>query len=134
MSDKIFGDYLENIIKKQIEKDINNLLNETFEEIETSEKGTSACDCTITTEDIKNMISELSGQKFLKEICITDKLEKDFLIAEEYLILTKKTYELLKASNSDILKDVEVFESDERYKKYFKAFDTFTPIINKKIF
>lgn len=74
--------------------------------------------------EIINDLIEISKQiknnsRFVIEICITDRLKKDYLVQEKYLILTNDTYKYLLINHRDLLKDIPIYISDTKFLNYF---------------
>jgi hypothetical protein len=76
-------------------------------------------------------INKLVGKPGVIEICVTNRMEKDYLFHNKYLILTHKTYDYIKSKYSYLIEDIPVYISDEKFLNYFKVDNLFESIIKK---
>lgn len=94
-------------------------------------------------KDIYSLIEKYKEIKSfcVVEICITDRMKGNYLIAQKYLVLTNETYNYIinnkKESFYNIIKEIPVFFDDKKIEDYLKVCYSsdfpFTSIINKPI-
>jgi len=84
---------------------------------------------------IKDLIEKsIQINKCVIEICVTDRLKKDYLVQEKYLILTNDTYKYILTNHRDVLEDIPIYISDTKFLNYFQVNTPFESILKNRFF